>query len=246
MALPAVLRALGPIDLRSIGRESFLWWLLALPVAAAAGLRWGVPALDGWLLRTFAFDFTPYHPLVFAYFVVLFVPMIVGQVVGFRLLDERDDDTLRALLVTPLSLEAYLVYRIGVPLMLCTALSLLSMPFLGLFEVAPHRALAVALMAALGAPIFALAMSAVATNKVQGFAFMKAASGLQLVPIAAWFVAPPWQYLAAFLPSYWPLKALLAPASDGLGFALWLLGGLAAHALVLLALLRRFGRVARR
>ena len=108
MRARAILGTLGPIDARSIGRDSLLAWMLPFPLVMAAILRFGVPALALRLESELGFDLRPYYPLITAYFAVLFAPLLVGMLVGFVLLDERDDETLKALLVTPLPFEQYL------------------------------------------------------------------------------------------------------------------------------------------
>ena len=58
-------------------------------------------------------------------------PGIVGMVVGFLLLDERDARTLAALRVTPLAMPRYLAYRVAVPLLFGTASTLVGYPLIG-------------------------------------------------------------------------------------------------------------------
>ena len=112
----AVVRALGPIDVRSVARDSMLRWLIGMPIVIALAFRWGVPAVSGVLAERYGFDLTPYYPLLTS-FLVLMVPTLMGSVVGFLLLDQRDDRTLTALQVTPLTVEGYLTYRIAVPIL---------------------------------------------------------------------------------------------------------------------------------
>ncbi len=82
----AVLRALGPIDAKIIRRDSCLGWVLFLPLLIAALVRWGVPWLTDRLEATVGFDLVPYHMLIASYVVVLMVPLLVGQIIGFLLL----------------------------------------------------------------------------------------------------------------------------------------------------------------
>ena len=89
----AVIRALGPIDVKSVARDSMLRWLIGMPIVFALAFRWGVPALNEWLGERYAFDLTPHYPLLTS-FLVLMVPTLMGSVVGFLLLDQRDDRTL--------------------------------------------------------------------------------------------------------------------------------------------------------
>ncbi len=238
------LRALGPIDLKSIGRDSFLLWMLALPIGVAALLRWGIPALSSWLEAQAGFVLEPYYPLILGWY-FLMVPILIGTVLGFLLLDERDNHTLTALLVTPLSLESYLTYRIGIPLVLCTAVEFAMLPFLNLGPI-PWLAIGpIAVLAALEAPIFALLVASIAQNKVQGFAVMKALGSVQFAPIVGWFIAPPWQYLAGIVPVYWPSKAVWE-ASAGRPSLAFVGIGLVLHVALLMGLMRRYQTIARR
>ncbi|MCZ6784513.1 MAG: hypothetical protein O7G30_14525 [Proteobacteria bacterium] len=247
MRAVSLLSALGPIDARSVSRDSFLKWVLLIPLVVLVLLRFGVPELSGWLEREHAFDLRPYYPLVASYLVVLFTPLLVGTVLGFLLLDERDDDTLTALLVTPVSLNGYLLYRLGVPIAVCLAANLAALPLTGLVELGWSRIVPIAAIAAVEAPIVALFLASVAQNKVQGFAWSKLVSGVQALPLLAWFVEAPWQYAAGVVPGYWPAAAFwAASAGDDASFAGFLAVGAAVHAAVLWALLRHFRTVMHR
>jgi fluoroquinolone transport system permease protein len=207
-----------------------------------------LPRVDAVLAERFGFDLVPYHHLVASYLFILMVPMIVGMVVGFLLLDERDDRTLDALLVTPLSPRAYLLYRLGLPVLLGTAMTAAAVAIAGLVTVGWVPLLAVLLLAAVETPVMSLFLAAFAENKVQGFALVKGLGAVLLAPVVAWFVDLPWQLLAGVVPSYWPLRAYWSAAGPGPGLAFWLflVVGFAYHALLLVWLLRRFERVLRR
>ena len=233
-----------PIDLKSIGRDSFLLWMLALPIGVTALLRFGIPALTAWLETQVGFALEPYYPLILGWY-FLMVPILIGSVLGFMLLDERDNHTLTALLVTPLSLRNYLAYRIGVPLVLVTAVEFAMLPFVNLGPIPWSALVPIAVLAALEAPIFALLVASIAQNKVQGFAVMKALGSVQFAPIVGWFIAPPWQYLAGIVPVYWPAKAVWE-ASAGRPSLVFVGIGLILHLALLMALMRRYQTIARR
>ena len=75
------------------------------------------------------------------------------MVLGFLLLDQRDDQTLTALQVTPLSLNGYLAYRISLPMLISLVTTLLMVPLAGLGQVNIAAHLAAALCAAPGADV---------------------------------------------------------------------------------------------
>lgn len=199
-----MLRALGPIDARNLGRDPLLRWMLVLPVLFALLFRVVAGLAADWLARH-GIVLEAYHPMI-ASFVVLIAPMLCGVVVGFLLLDQKDDGTLQALRVTPLTPGAWLAYRIGGPMILSILLTPVMLAVSGFSTVGLGDQLLAGAVAAPLAPAFALFMPAFAANKVQGFALMKAAGVVNWPPILAWFVAGPWQLAFGVVPTYWPAR----------------------------------------
>ena len=244
MRASRVLWALGPIDLKSVVRDPMMRWLVFYPLLMAVAVRWGIPPVNAYAQRRFEVDLTPHFPLLMA-FLLLSTPAIAGMVIGFLLLDQRDDRTLSALLVTPLPAATYLAYRIMVPMAVATAVTLVVFPLAGLMRVGFWPLLATAVCAAPLAPFYALTLAAFATNKVEGFALTKAMGVLMIPPVAAWFFASPWHWLCGLTPLFWPAKTLwMLDRGDPFWWAAFLFG-LAFQGLLMAALLRRYERVAR-
>lgn len=210
-----VVAALGPADVRRVRRDNLLAWVIGLPVGAALLMRFGVPPLTGWLSSTYGFDLVPFYPVVGGYFVVVMMPIVLGFVVGFLLLDERDDDTLRALQVTPLSPVAYLAYRAGVPTLVSLLLMPALVPLAGLSPLGLGATLVVAVASAPLAPLFAFTLPAFARNKVQGFALVKLLGALMMLPVLAYVVPDPWRWLFGIVPSFWSLQTLWSLTDGG-------------------------------
>lgn len=243
MSLAKAVRGLGPIDAKSVVRDSLLRWMLLLPILLALLMRWGVPGLANSLLTEYGFDLRPYYPLITS-FMVLVSPMLIGVVIGFLLLDQRDDGTLAALQVTPLSLNGFLIYRITVPMVLGVLLTLAIIPLTGLVQIHPLSVLVVAVAAAPFGPIYALLLPCFADNKVQGFALMKALGILSWPPIIAYFLPPIWQWVMGIVPTYWPVKLFWILESGESGWWPYFLVALVYQAVLMVPLLRRFNRVA--
>jgi fluoroquinolone transport system permease protein len=197
------------------------------------------------LVERFAFDLTPYYPLV-ASFLTLMVPTLMGAVVGFLLLDHRDDRTLTALQVTPLTVEGYLLYRISIPMAVSVAVMMLTVPVAGLVRMGFVPALLASLQAAPIAPIYALFVAAFAANKVQGFALLKAAGVLTWPPILAYFVSSNWQIAFGIDPLYWPVKVFWMLEAGEPGVWPYYVAGLAYQASLTALLLKRFMAVIHR
>jgi fluoroquinolone transport system permease protein len=206
------LGALVAADSRVLWRDPLLPWMLVLPIGLALLFRVLLPAVAGALDDAAAFDLTPYHPLIMSGYLMT-APGIVGMIVGFLLLDERDARTLHALRVTPLPMRRYLAYRLALPLAGGTVTTLIGYPLTGVAPLPLTTLLPITAVAALSAPLLALVLAAAAPNKVAGFAMVKVMNGIELLPIAAFFIPRPWQYAAGVLPTYWPMRALWSAAA---------------------------------
>lgn len=232
-------------DFINIRRDSLLSWMIGMPLFTALLIRLALPRLAGWLATTYAFDLTPYDGLLLSVLLVFITPILLGAVIGFLLLDERDDQTLLALQVTPLPLNRYLLYRLGLPVVLSMGMNLLIVPLTGIDALPFPTQVPVVLLAALEAPLLALFLATFAENKVAGFALMKGINAVLFLSIVAYFVPPPWQGLAALIPTYWPLKLWWVLSAGGSGWG-YFGGGLIFHLLLLAALLKRFETVLHR
>ena len=231
--------ALGPIDVRNIRRDPLLRWLAFYPLAITLLVRWGIQPLTQRLLRDWNFDLVPYYPLCLS-FLLMMTPMLTGMVFGFLLLDERDDQTLLALQVTPLTLGGYLIYRMAVPILFSILVTLIVLPGVALYHLNPLQTLLASLAAAPLAPIYALSLAAVASNKVQGFALAKAFGGFLVPPLVAYFIDIPWQWLCGIVPFYWPAKFLWEMANGTAYPWVYLVIGLIYQAGLLALLWKRF------
>ncbi len=153
------------------------------------------------------------------------VPFITGAMLGFNLLDHKDEHTLNTIRVTPLTMKGYILFK-------STYAYLLSVfaAFFSIFGV-KHLSgdgyqigqvnlwemftwgdiLAYALVASLFTPFFALFLAAIGKNKIEGFAYMKTSGIFVLLPVLVIIeTMQDWkQYLLGVLPIFWPVKAML-------------------------------------
>jgi fluoroquinolone transport system permease protein len=246
MRTAAAFRSLGAIDARNVTRDPMLRWMAVFTPAFGLLFRFAVPPIGVALDRQFEFDLVAYYPLLMS-FLPLIAAGMTGTVVGFLLLDQRDDETMTALLVTPLSLRDYLLYRLNTLMLLSAVFGGLMVPLAGLTETRPLQVVVSAVTAAPLAPIYALFLGAFAANKVQGFALAKAV-GVVLMPCTvSYFVTGPWQSAFGVVPHYWALKVFWLFDEGATASALvHALIGLVWQAVLLMVLVQHFSHVVRR
>jgi fluoroquinolone transport system permease protein len=238
------LRALSAVDAISVGRDSLLRGMVLVPLGLAVAARWLLPPVVATLSGRLPFDLAALYPHLMSYVLLLLPPAVCGMVVGFILLDQRDDHTLTALRVTPLPLIGYLIYRLATPMLLGLGMTLIALPLAGLVPLGPLELLALALAAAPLAPLTALFLAGFAANKVQGFALQKTLGLFLIAPFLGSLLPPPWQAVLWLVPTYWPAALLWALPGAGMLTGGLLLGGLVYNGVLLLALVRRFTRLA--
>jgi fluoroquinolone transport system permease protein len=238
-----VVRTLGAIDRINIGRDPLLRGLIVMPLVIALVVRWAMPPLLSRLEVLLGTALLPHFEPVVGYALLTLVPILAGALIGFLLLDQRDDGTLTALRVTPLPLAGYLGYRLAVPMLLSVVLTLAIFPAARMTGLGPAALLVLSAGAAPFAPVFALFVGSFAANKVQGFALMKASNLVLIVPLVAYFMPSRWELALGVVPTYWPAKAYWLLLSGDAAAWLYLAVGIVYQAALIVLLLRRLSRV---
>lgn len=228
-------------DLKNIRRDPMLLSFLFIPLILLIVLRFGVPLATGFVQEQFQFDLVPHYVFIVS-FIVLVNPLILGMLVGFMILDERDEDILTYFAVTPLSKSGYLLFRIVSPVVVSFGFAFLMVGLSGLMDPAYWRLTPFVLLAALEAPILALFLATFASNKVEGLALGKGSGIIFIAPFIGYLVKAKWQIFAGIFPPYWISKGFVSVYSQGAGYWWYLIGGLVSHGLVLWLFSRGFNQ----
>ena len=238
-----VITAFGINDLKSIRRDSLLLGVVSIPWFLVLGINLSVSSLTQWLDETHNFNLIPYYPLILSIFFLINVPMLFGALMGFLMIDERDDKTLTALRVTPISMRGYTFYRIFTNYLISFIYIVVCMPLTGLIPLSQLRAsIPIALIAALLAPVIGLLLVSFANNKVESLAIAKGFGILVVGPLAAYFLESQWQQwqlLLGLIPTYWVAKTFWL-ALEGQSYQLYALVGLFYQLLMVGVFLGRF------
>ncbi len=198
-------------DRRTLVSDGLVLLLLAsVPLVALVVRAIGTVGVD-WAQRQHGVALEPYLPLVHVALLVIHTPVVLGSLAGLLLLEDRDAGLFGPLTVTRATVATLLAYRLAATALATTVALALSLPLAAVAHpagVAGHLSTAVA--AGFVSVVPALLMAAVAGNRVQGVAVMKALSLPLYLPIAAWFVSAPARWLFAPAPTAWAAWAAWA------------------------------------
>lgn len=190
------------IGLRQIVRDGMLLILIPAPFLMGAALRLILPLADSIVAEKMNFSLDPWYPLSDT-FVMAMTPVMTAMVWAFLMLDERDESIGIYYNITPAGGRAYLMARMGIPMLWAFISSLLVIWLFGLAVGNIVVLLSVAVIGALQGVITCILLVALAGNKVEGLALAKLTSLLLLGLPVAWFIDAPSKYLCGFLPSFW-------------------------------------------
>ncbi len=235
-------------DLRKVTRDPLMAGIIAAPLLVAVIFRFAVPdpaalqaTLTAYLGQDLGAQVARAAPMLLMSLLTAIAPGLVGAVYGLLLVGERDERTLMALRVMPVSFARYVAARLFTPLAFSVGVTIIAYPVAGLAPLPIATVALIAVVNAISAPVVALAMATFAKDKMAALAVMRVANSILALPVLAYFAVPPMLYLAWLSPAYWQMKALWL-AADALPFLATL--GVAAlmNILLLLLLYARFER----
>jgi fluoroquinolone transport system permease protein len=190
-------------DIKFVGRDPMLLLAMSAPVILVLFIRLIFPIISDFVLSSTGFQLDSYYT-IFTLTLLSVIPMLLGLVYAFILLDENDTHILQVIAVTPAGKKNFLYMRMITPFFLSLVLILLSVvitkpvPYEGWL-----RTTFAAVMLSFQAPFVFLFIGSLAGNKVEGMAYSKL-YGIFLIAVPMGLILHhPWNYFMFFSPLYW-------------------------------------------
>lgn len=153
------------------------------------------------------FDIMPYYSGIFIFF-ILANPYIYGALAAFSLLDEREENILNAIRVTPVKLETYLMSKVFFIILISIVSGMLITSFMRLVEISLWESFIINTLMSFLAPFNMMLINTFAKNRVEGFALVKGTGFMILLPIVAIYIPSPLNLIFGVIPGYWPAMAI--------------------------------------
>ena len=189
-------------DVKTIYRDGIFIMAILAPLLFALLIRYLLPVLNEYTLQKFDYNLFIHEPFILSIALIM-VPLMLGTLVGFILLEERDEDIFIYFAVTPLMKTGYLVYRLSISIIFTILLSGLVVLICDIHVLSFLEFGLITGMLALETPLFAILLASFATNKVEGLAVSKVMNAIIIIPFVSYFVTSAWKYIGAVLPPYW-------------------------------------------
>lgn len=192
-------------ETKRIGRDNLMLILSVYPIILGLVGKFLVPFLRESLVHRF--DILPYYSGIFIFF-ILANPYIYGALAAFSLLDEREENILNAIRVTPVKLQTYLLSKVFFIISVSIISGMLITSFIGLVEISIWESFIINTLMSFLAPFNMMLINTFAKNRVEGFALVKGTGFMILLPIVAIYIPHPINLIFGVIPGYWPAMAI--------------------------------------
>ena len=197
-------------EIKKIFREPIMALLFLAPILITVIFKLMFVLLVPFIQRYVSFDMALYQHYVLA-FTMIMSSSLLSMVMGFMMIDDRDNKIVELMSVTPMGKSGYLFMRLSLVFMFVFIYSIYTYFFMGIYILPFGTLLYLSLLLCLYSAVMGLLLFSVASDKVSALTYAK---GLNVVFLFAFvdLLNIKWlNILAAFFPPYWVTQIIADP-----------------------------------
>lgn len=198
-------------DIKLLLRDPIMAMLLGVPLIIPVIFRLLIIFLLPWLNHRFGLDVTPYFPYILS-MVMVMNPGLLGAVMGFMMLDDKDGNIIQLMAVTPSGKTGYILHRMSLVFILSFIYSIYSYWVLNILILNTIHLLYIALITPLFGCVVGLILFRFATDKVKGLTFAKGINILMIFVFADLWDNIWVQCISMLFPTYWTAQVIMHPS----------------------------------
>ena len=191
------------VDLKNIFRDSSLAFMFFVPLLLVFFLRLAIP-----LISELWPPLSEYYQMILGFFCLL-AAVFPAFLISFLMLDEKDENLTVVFKVLPVYSNFIIIYRTFFLLVLGTLFCLVIILGNGLVSYGLKDAILLSLITGLISPIPVLLINSFANNKIEAVTWFKIINMMLMLPLVAFFVAPPWHYFFTIIPTYFIFQSFV-------------------------------------
>lgn len=197
-------------DLKHLSREPIVLLISFAPLLISVVFKLLLTLLVPFLQQYWTFDIAPFYPYILSFIWILSTSML-GIVVGFMMLDDKDGKIVQMISVTPLGRSGYLKNRLSFIVITTLIATIFSYYLLNIYEVSLWLLLLASTLLSMIGMTMCLVFFAIADDKVKGMTYAK---GLNIFMVFAFadLLDDGWiRIVSACFPTYWISKIIRYP-----------------------------------
>lgn len=162
------------------------------------------------------FEYTEFDLLVYKPYLLtmtyMMQPMILGMVIGFFMIDEKDAQIFELLRVTPLGFNGYMVNRLLIPVILTNIFMVIAYSLIGSQVHHPVMLIPIGLLLSIQTIGMGIFIALVSEDKVKGLTNTKAISALSLFGFTNLIPIVSVKVIGRLIPQYYIAQLIVAPS----------------------------------
>ena len=189
-------------DLKHMIREPIIGLMFFVPIIISIVFKLADLYLVPVIEMNFSVDIGFYYIYILSAIFVISADMI-GVVIGFMMLDDKDGHILELISVTPLGKNGYLINRLGFMSIFTFIFTFVSYFILNIVRIPFYTLVFIALMLSIISASIGILLSSLATDKVKGLTYAK---GLNFIVVFCFADLIDIEYIriiSAIFPTYW-------------------------------------------
>jgi len=197
-------------ECKQIVREPIVMMLFLSPLLIAVVFRVLMDFLLPVIFQYFNHSFLPYKPYGLA-FALIFCPMMLGVVMGFLMMEDKDAKVIELMSITPLAKRGYIQNRMAFTCLATFIHAVFSYLIIGQYILPFSSFLGLTAILCLMALVVGFVFFSLADDKVKALTYAK---GLNLIVIFAFSDLLKGDFIkiaAWFFPTYWVAKIIQTP-----------------------------------
>lgn len=190
-------------------RDMMLFAVCFTPLITGICFKVGIPLLEKALADFMSMPtiISPYYKLIDIIFSMI-TPVMFCFASAMIVLEEKDENIIQYLSVTPLGKTGYLVARFGISSFISFLITISLLPFFKITKLSFSEMFFLSISGTLQGIIIALMIVSISSNKLEGMAVTKISSLTVFAAVIPFFVKHEIQYLLFPFPTFWIGKAM--------------------------------------
>ena len=197
-------------EIKKLFREPIMALLFLVPLIIPVLFRLLLTFLVPFILNYLYFDISLYEHYILS-LVLLMNAMLLSIVMGFTMIDDRDNKIAELMSITPMGKSGYLFMRLALVSVFVVLYSVYSYFALGIFIIPMYTLLGISFILCLYSGIMGLLLFSVATDKVNGLTYAKGLNSIAFFAFADLLNIEWLNILSGFFPPYWITKIIADP-----------------------------------
>lgn len=197
-------------DLKRLYREPVMALLFMTPIIVTIVFKlmllYLVPVINNYVM----FNVTHYHPYILS-FGLLMAPGILGIVMGFMMINDKDGHIVELMSVTPLGKNGHMIIRLSFVFIFTFIYTIFTYIVLGLYLISIGTLLFLTVLLSIYGSLIGMILFSIATDKVKGLTYAKALNIFMLFALGDLIPVPWIRVLCSLFPTYWITRIIMTP-----------------------------------